>query len=122
MPTPIGQSALSVEVPPENLEVGSASAPTPALQTITIPPVYIEGEAASARRLVAAHDAARAQRSCLSEGATAAFGALEVAAAAATTAIASSLGPLAAVPLATLATTSYSEGQKLRAFYNCETE
>jgi hypothetical protein len=73
--------------------------------------------------LVDAHDAANAQRSCLCEGVTAAYGALEVAGGVVGTVLVSALGPFAtAGALATLGGVSYSEGQKLRALYNCETE
>ncbi|HYQ17865.1 MAG TPA: hypothetical protein VEQ58_18960 [Polyangiaceae bacterium] len=109
-------------MPSEHIDVNSTSDRPLAPQPVTIPPVYIEGEATSARRLVEAHDAANARRSCLNEGVTAAFGALEVAGGAAGTALASTLGPLALGALAGLAGLSFSEGQKLRAFYNCETE
>ncbi|RYZ02406.1 MAG: hypothetical protein EOO73_31825 [Myxococcales bacterium] len=122
MPTPVGVNASPVTIPPVESEgdaapaAGRASSPP-----ISIPPVYIEGQAESAERLVKAHDAAKAARSCVSEGVTAAYGALEVAGAVGGMVLGTALaGPLGvALGLAAVSGVSYSEGQKLRALSDC---
>ncbi len=125
MPSPIAANSPTVALPP--VHIGSEDGPAPASSssppTVTIPPVYIDGEAESAQRLMKAHDAAHAPRSCLSERVTAAYGALEVVGAAGATVLGTALGPWGiAVGLAGVSGTSFEEGQKLRALYNCETE
>jgi hypothetical protein len=126
MPTAVGGSSASVNIPPVLIEGDAGSAPPGAAsspQGVTVPPVQIEGEANSVQQLVKAHDAAKAPRSCVSERVTAAYGALEVAGAVGTTVLGAALGPLGvAVGLAAVAGLSFQEGQKLRALYNCETE
>lgn len=124
MPTPIGANAAGVTIPPVHIEGDAGPAlPLATPPDVTIPPVYIEGEAGPVERLVRGHDAAKAAGDCSSERATAAFGALEVAGAVGGTLLGATLGPLGvAAGLAAVTGLSYSEGQKLRALYDCETE
>lgn len=127
MPNPVGgsSSGVSVSIPPAPIdgEAGAAPARASSPRAVAIPPVYIEGEANSAERLVKTHDAANAARSCVAERVTAAYGALEVATAVGTTILGAGVGPLGImIGLAAVSHTSYDEGQKLRALYNCETE
>lgn len=125
MPTPVGASALPVTIPPVEIEgdAAPAAARPSSPPVVTISPVYVDGQAQSAARLVKEHDAAKAARSCVSEGVTATYGAIEVAGAVGGTVLGTALGPVGvAVGLAAVAGLSYSEGQKLRALYDCVTE
>lgn len=124
MPTPVGASASPVTIPPVEIEGDAAPAARPSSPpAVTISPVYVEGQAESAARLVQAHDAAKAARSCVREGVTAAYGAIEVAGTVGATVLGAALGPLGvAVGLAGVSIASYDEGQKLRALYDCVTE
>jgi len=123
MPTPVGESSRSVIIPPVLIEGEAAAAPAGPSPQVTIPPVHIEGEATSVQRLVREHDAANAQLGCAAEAVTAAFGAIEVAGAVGGTVLGAALGPMGiAVGLAAVSGLSYSEGQKLRSLYDCETK
>lgn len=124
MPNPVG--ANPVTIPPVYIE-GDAAPASPAASsppTITIPPVEIKGEAESVQRLVKAHDAAKAARGCVVEGVTAAYGALEVAGGVGATMLGTALtGPVGlALGVAGVSALSFSEGQKLRALYECVKE
>jgi hypothetical protein len=123
MPNPVGANASAVTIPPVDIEGDAAPARASAPPAVTVPPVYVEGQADSAQRLVKAHDAAKAARGCTTEAVTAAYGGVEVAGAVGGTVLGAALGPLGvAVGLAAVAGLSYSEGQKLRALYDCVTK
>ncbi|MDF3067769.1 MAG: hypothetical protein K0R38_3370 [Polyangiaceae bacterium] len=120
MPQPIGAGSSSVTIPPVHISGDAAPAPSPprasSPPSVTAPPPSVQS-------LVKAHDSATAPRSCVAEGVTAAYGALEVVGAAGATVLGAALGPLGvAVGLASLSAVSYDEGQKLRALYNCAKE
>jgi len=125
MAHPVGASPSPVTIPPVYIEGDAGLEPvrTSSPPTVTIAPVEIRGEAESAERLIKSYDAQKAARSCVSEGATAAFGALEVAGAVGGTVLGAALGPLGvAAGVAAVAGLSYSEGQKLRALSDCVNE
>lgn len=105
----------------------SDTAPSTDAPVVTIPPVYIEGDAGnrdpSVKQLVKAHDAAASQPNCRQEVAGAAVGTIPVVAGVLGTAAAIVAGPLAvAAGLATLFGASIYEGKELRALHDCKNQ
>jgi hypothetical protein len=123
MPTPVSSSSTSVALHPETPVDG---APPDAAPVVTIPPVYIEGDAGGGdpgvKQLVKGHDAA-ATPNCREQGASAAVGTIPMGAGVLATLAGAASGPLGlAAGLLTLFGASVYEGKDLRSYYDCKTQ
>jgi len=123
MPTPVSSNSAPIMPHVEN----AADGPPHPAQVVTVPPVYIEGNAGSRHpgvtQLVNAHDAAAATQNCQQQGRSAVVGTVPMGAAVLGTLAAAASGPLGiAAGLLTLFGASIYEGKELRSYYECKTE